>query len=388
MQEVRIGLVGIGNMGRSHAGYLSRGEVKGARLTAVCDTIPTQRQWAKDNLNDDVRIFDTAEEMFASGIIDAAFIATPHYDHPVLAIQAFKHGLHVLIEKPAGVYTKQVRQMNEAAAQSGKVFGIMFNQRTNPVYQKLRDLISSGELGEVRRTNWIITNWYRSQSYYDSGGWRATWAGEGGGVLLNQDPHQLDLWQWTVGMMPNRVRAFCAFGKYRNIEVEDDVTAYVEYPNGSTGVFVTTTGEAPGTNRLEVNGDRGKIVIEDNKLTFWRLRVPEPQFNREFKGGFGQPECWKIDVPVAGGAGNGHMKITQNWIDAILKGTPLIAPGEEGIRGLTISNAMHLSTWTDDWVQLPIDEDLFYEHLQDKIKNSKIVKDASDGATLDVSGTH
>ena len=215
--KVRIGIVGIGNMGTGHIRYLSKGEVSGAELTAVCDTRPERLEWAKETLGDNVKRFASADEMFASGSVDAVLIATPHYDHPPLAIKAFEKGLHVLVEKPAGVYTKQVRQMNEVAAQSGKVFGIMYNQRTNPIYQKLRDLVSSGELGEIRRTNWIITNWYRSQSYYDSGGWRATWAGEGGGVLLNQDPHQLDLWQWTIGMMPHRVRAFCHFGKYRDI---------------------------------------------------------------------------------------------------------------------------------------------------------------------------
>ncbi|MED4957934.1 Gfo/Idh/MocA family oxidoreductase, partial [Paenibacillus macerans] len=249
----------------------------------------------------------------------------------------------------------------------------------------------SGELGTIRRTNWITTNWYRSQSYYDSGGWRATWAGEGGGVLLNQDPHQLDLWQWTTGMMPKRVRAFCHFGKHRSIEVEDDVTAYVEYENGATGLFVTTTGETPGTNRFELAGDNGKIVVEDGKLTFWRLRVPEPKFNAEYTGGFGQPECWKCEIPVEGGIGPQHKGILQNFTNAVLHGEPLLAPGEEGILGLTISNAMHLSAWTEDWVQLPLDEDLFYEKLQEKIKTSVYRKGsggAGGGRVLDVSGTH
>jgi predicted dehydrogenase len=388
MGKFRIGIVGLGNMGSGHLKYLGKDEVSGAELTAVCDNRPEQLERAKKTLKDSVRGFSSAEEMFASGSVDGVIIATPHYYHSPMAIEAFKHGLHVLSEKPAGVYTKQVREMNEAAAKSGKVFGIMFNQRTNPIYQKLRDMITSGELGEIRRTNWIITNWYRSQSYYDSGGWRATWAGEGGGVLLNQDPHQLDLWQWTVGMMPTRVRAFCQFGKYRNIEVEDDVTAYVEYANGATGVFITTTGEAPGTNRYEITGDRGKIVIENNQMTFHRLRVPEPQFNREYKGGFGQPECWKIDIPVSGDRSDGHKRITQNWTDAINKGTKLLAPGEEGIKGLTLSNAMHLSTWTDNWVNLPIDEDLFYAKLQERIAESKSNKDANASRTLEVGGTH
>nr|WP_150960481.1 Gfo/Idh/MocA family oxidoreductase [Aneurinibacillus sp. XH2] len=386
MDKVRFGIVGIGNMGSSHAKYLAQGTVQGAKLTAVCDNRPERLTWAKENLGEEVRLFDNVEAMYASGEIDAVLIATPHYDHPTLAIQAFQHGLHVLCEKPAGVYTKQVREMNEAAGKTDKIFGMMYNQRTNPLYQKLRDLVTSGELGEIRRTNWIITNWYRPQSYYDSGGWRATWAGEGGGVLLNQDPHQLDLWQWTVDMMPVRVRAFCAFGKYHNIEVEDDVTAYVEYDNGATGLFVTTTGEAPGTNRYEVTGDRGKIVIEDGTMTFWRLRVSERQFNAEYKGGFGQPECWKCEIPIVGRE-TGHSGITQNFTDAILKGTPLLAPGVEGIKGLTLSNAMHLSSWLDDWVQLPIDEDLYYEKLQEKIRNSKFVKVTKE-MTMNTDGTY
>lgn len=384
MSKVRIGIIGIGNMGTGHAGYLIKGEVPKAELTAVCDINPKRLEWAKENLGETVKGFDNAEALFASGEVDAVIISTPHYDHPTLAIEAFKHNLHVLIEKPAGVYTKAVRKMNEEAEKTDKVFGIMYNQRTNPLYQKLRDLISSGELGELKRTVWIITNWYRSQSYYNSGGWRATWAGEGGGVLLNQDPHQLDLWQWTCGM-PKRVRAFCSFGKYHNIEVEDDVTAYVEYENGATGLFVTTTGETPGTNRFEVSGTKGKIVIENDKLTFWRLRVDERKFNEEYTGGFGEPECWKCEVPI-NGITTGHPGITRDFVNAIINGTKLLAPGIEGINGLQISNAMHLSAWTDDWVDLPIDEDLYYEILQKKIKSSSFKKEVKE-AKLNVEGT-
>ncbi|WP_342555577.1 Gfo/Idh/MocA family oxidoreductase [Paenibacillus sp. FSL R7-0652] len=388
MSIVRVAVIGIGNMGAAHARTLTAGEVPGAELVAVCDVREEMGSWVTSNLPSTVTYWQDAEQMMSSGTVDAVIVATPHYDHPEQAIQAFRHGLHVMIEKPAGVYTKQVREMNEAAEASGKVFSIMYNQRTNPLYIKLRDLIASGELGEVRRTNWIITNWYRSQSYYDSGGWRATWAGEGGGVLINQDPHQLDLWQWTIGMMPVRMRAFCSFGKYRNIEVEDDVTAYVEYENGATGVFVTTTGEAPGTNRFEVSGDRGKIVIEDGQLTFWRLRESEPEFNQRFTGGFGQPECWKCDVPITG-IETGHPGLIRNWVDAIRTGAPLIAPGQDGIHGLTLSNAMLLSTWTDNWVNLPIDEELFYEHLQERIANSTTKKDKAytGGQPADLSQT-
>lgn len=387
MEKVRYGIIGIGNMGKSHAIQLVN-QIEGAELAAVCDISPERLDWAKQELPAGIQRYEQPETMLQSGLIDAVIVATPHYDHPTLAIQAFDAGLHVLIEKPAGVYTKAVRRMNEKAAASDRVFGIMYNQRTNPLYQKLKELISSGELGEVRRTNWIVTNWYRSQSYYDSGGWRATWAGEGGGVLLNQDPHQLDLWQWTTGLMPTRVRAFCYFGKYHDIEVEDDVTAYVEYANGATGLFVTTTGEAPGTNRFEVNGTRGKIVVEDGKLTFWRLRVPEPEWNASYTGGFGSPECWTCDIPVPAGHGEQHVGILRNFTNAILHGEQLLAPGEEGIHGLTLSNAMYLSAWEDDWVDLPLDEDRFLELLESKIADSKYVKKSVADITLDVTGTH
>lgn len=376
MQNVRLGIIGVGNMGKGHIKYLIKGEVSGVTLAAVCDAIPENLKWAEQELGEAVLRYTDPYEMMDSKEIDAVLIATPHYSHPELSIACLERGLHVLCEKPAGVYTKQVREMNEAWEKSNVVFSMMYNQRTNPLYRKLKDIIDSGELGEIKRTNWIITNWYRSQSYYDSGSWRATWAGEGGGVLLNQDPHQLDLWQWTIGMMPTRVRAFCYFGKHRNIEVEDDVTAFVEYENGATGVFVTTTGEAPGTNRFEISGDRGKIVIENNQLTFWRLREPESEFNKRFTGSFGSPECWKCEVPVEG-VNPDHKGITQNFVNAILHGEALIAPGAEGIKGLMISNAMLLSTWTDGWVDMPIDEELYYDYLQQKIaESSKKKKEA------------
>lgn len=387
MDKVRMGIIGFGGMGSYHARYILKGEVPGMELAAVCDSSPERLERAAKELPPSVKRFDKYEALLDSGAVDAVLVATPHYDHPPIAIAAFQRGLHVLIEKPAGVYTKQVRQMNEVAAKSGKVFGIMFNQRTLPVYQKLKDLLESGELGELRRSIWIITNWFRSQSYYDSGAWRASWAGEGGGVLINQCPHNLDLWQWICGM-PKRVRGFCRFGRYHDIEVEDDVTAYVEYPNGASGLFVTTTGESPGTNRLEVTGDNGKVVVEDGKLTFWRTRVPVSKFNREYKGGFGEPECWRCEVPVQG-SGEQHQGICKNFVAAILKGAPLLAPGQEGIKSLELSNAMLLSTWIDSWVELPIDEDLFYKKLQEKIEESSQRRKAKGrpGDALDVKGT-
>ncbi len=387
MKFIKVGVIGVGNMGSSHILQLDKGEISGAVLGAVCDGDEERLNWVDQQTNNSIQYFQDVDQFFNEANIDAVIIATPHYSHPELAMKAFSKGLHVLVEKPAGVYTKNVLEMNKAANESGKVFSIMYNQRTNPLYQKVRELIQSGELGEIKRTNWIVTNWYRSQSYYNSSEWRATWKGEGGGVLLNQAPHQLDLWQWTTGLMPKKVHAFCSTGKYHDIEVEDDVTAYVEYENGATGVFITSTGEAPGTNRFEITGDRGKIVIEDDQMTFYRLTRSEREFNRTYKGGFGEPECWKIDIPISG-ENIGHKGIIQNWTDSILNDTPLLAPGEEGIKGLEISNAIYLSSWLKDAVELPINADLFYEKLQEKINQSSFKKENVSNVTLNVQGTH
>ncbi len=385
MDVVRIGIIGVGNMGNHHIDYLAGNEIPGAVLKAVCDVNPDQLDRAKSRTGEGVEAYVDADELLQSKGIDAVIIATPHYDHPPLAIKAFSRDLHVLCEKPAGVYTRQVREMNAAAEESGLVFGLMFNQRTLGEHRKLKELVESGELGELRRTNYIITNWFRAQSYYDSGGWRATWSGEGGGVLANQCPHNLDLWQWICGM-PVRIRAFCGFGKYHDIEVEDDVTAYAEYENGATGVFITTTGESPGTNRMEITGDNGKVVMEEGRITFWRNRTPAHIFNKEWKGGFGSPEIWKCEIPFQAG-GEEHRGITRDWVGAILNGTPLIAPGVEGIRGVELANAMLLSAWQDDWVDLPVDEALYYEKLQERIRSSTVRKEDSGGATLSVEGT-
>jgi len=387
VDKVRVGIIGTGGMGLAHGKYLSKGDIEGAELAALCDANAESLAKAAEKLGPDLQTFDSIDAMFQAGCIDAVIIATPHYYHPPLGIKAFDSGLHVLSEKPAGVYTAQVAELNEAAEKSGRIFSMMFQQRTVGMHKKLKDLLDSGELGEMKRNSWVVTSWYRSQSYYDAGGWRASWAGEGGGVLLNQCPHQLDMWQWFCGM-PKRLRAFCSFGKYHDIEVEDDVTAYAEYENGATGTFITSTGEAPGTNRFEIAGDRGKIVMEADKLTFWRNRVPERQFNAEYTEGFGEPEVWKCDIPT-GEAGGRHSEVTAAWIKAILAGDPslLIADGREGVNSLELSNAMLLSAWTDAWVDLPIDAELYHKMLQERIDTSTYVKDASKSKVMDVDGT-
>lgn len=384
MEKVRLGIIGIGNMGTNHAKSLIEGKVPEVELTAVADRKDSRRTWCRENLPESVKIFEDAEALMSSGVCDAVLLSVPHYQHPELSMAAMDHNLHVLCEKPAGVYTKQVREMNEHAAKSGKVFAMMFNQRTNCVYRKMHELVKSGELGAIKRVNWIITDWYRTQSYYDSGDWRATWDGEGGGVLLNQCPHNLDLIQWICGM-PSRVQAFCHNGKWHDIEVEDDVTAYMEYPNGATGVFITTTADAPGTNRFEVTLEKGKLVCEHDQLILHKLAVSEREFCKTAKGGFDKPECTVTTVETDG-LNEQHTGVIKAFAGRILHGTPLIAEGAEGINGLTLSNAMHLSSWLGHPVEIPFDEDLFLEELNKRRAVSR-KKEAAD-VVFDTSGTY
>ncbi|MBQ4527103.1 MAG: Gfo/Idh/MocA family oxidoreductase [Clostridia bacterium] len=374
MDKVRLGIIGFGNMGTAHAKNIYEGKAPQMTLAAVCDNDETRRDAFK-KLYPEIPVFENAEELYKSGLCDAVIVAVPHYDHPELVAKAFENNLHVITEKPAGVYTKQVLEMNEAASKSDKLFGIMYNQRTNPVYQKLREMIKRGDLGHIKRITWIITNWYRPQAYHDSSAWRSTWKDEGGGALINQNPHQLDLWQWLFGM-PDRIYAKASYGKYYNIEVEDDVAAFFEYDNGTTGQYITSTGEAPGTNRLEIACDMGKIVIEDNKMIFNRNIISEREHNKNNTVPFAMPECWNCEVPADFSGGEQHVGIFKDFANAILNGTKLLAPGEEGILGLTISNAIHLSSWTGETVDVKnFPHDKFYDLLQEKIANSTMKKE-------------
>ncbi len=374
MKQVRLGIIGVGNIGTGHVENYLAGLCPEVVITAAADRRESRREWTREHLPDTV-IFNEGEELIESGLCDAVMICVPHYQHPPLAISALRHGLHTLVEKPAGVYTLQVREMNEEADRHPELaFALMYNQRTNCVYRKLKEMIDSGEIGTLKRVSWLITDWYRTQIYYDSGAWRATWAGEGGGVLLNQCPHQLDLLQWLCGL-PVRVRAFCHEGKWHDVEVEDDVTAYLEFENGATGVFVSTTGDAPGTNRLEITGSRGKIVCENDTLVFSRLETDERTWCVSCPEGFRKPDC-VTSVVETDGENPQHSGVLNAFAAHILRGEPLIADGREGIRGLTLSNAMHLSSWLGKPVDIPFDEELFRDLLMERCRHSRHKEEA------------
>jgi len=363
--ELRVGIVGVGTQGSLYVKYLLGGKVKRCRLAAVCDIDPK----ALKTVPDSVAKFKTYGSMLKSGEIDAVFIETPHYLHVPMAIKALKAGLHVLVDKPMAVQKSECEKLvKEAKKRKKQVFTMMFNQRTSPTYQKLKKMISAGELGEIVRVNWICTSWFRSEAYYKSGGWRATWAGEGGGVLVNQCPHQLDLLQWIAGM-PVKVDAACSLGKAHKIEVEDEVTAYLEYKNGATGVFITSTCEAPGTNRLEIAGDKAMAVVEGGIIKLWKNEMPVSKFNRTTKTKFGSPKRTYKEITFKKG-GSGHVGIMRNFVAAVLDGKPLLAPGVEGINGVELANAMQLSGITGQMVDLPIRNSAYNKMLQKQIEES------------------
>ena len=380
MENVRYGVIGIGNMGTSHSGWLAGGKIPGATLTAVCDIDEKRRAWAKENLPE-VAVFEDYKELLDSKLVDAVIIAVPHYLHPEMAIESLKRNINTMVEKPAGVYASQIREMNAEAEKHPDVkFAMMFNQRTNPLYQKVKEILDAGTIGELRRVTWIITSWWRTQQYYDSSAWRATWAGEGGGVLVNQAPHQLDLLQWLCGM-PSLMEAHLKYGSHRDITVEDDVTAYFEYPNGATGTFITCTHDALGTDRLEIHGDNGKIIITDSKcVTVKKMDKPEDVWNHELdfrqmlalvKGQTQQKLYTEETFECPENWDQQHIDVLINFTNAIAKGEELIAPGAEGIKAVEIANAMCLSDWLGHAVTIPVDDELFYAKLQEKVQEEK-----------------
>ena len=364
---ISVGVIGIGNMGSAHVSAVGGGRIDGLRLAAVCD-IDEERLKLCMEKNPGVKGYVDWHELVRDPELDAVIIAVPHPLHATIAMEALQSGKHVLTEKPVDISVTKARQLNEVAKNSDRIFAIMFNQRTNPLFAKVREIVQSGQLGQLQRSVWIITNWYRTQNYYNSGTWRATWSGEGGGVLLNQAPHNLDLWQWICGM-PKEITAFCDIAKYHDIEVEDDVTIFARYDNGATGVFITTTGEFPGTNRLEISGTQGKIVIEEGKLKLWKLDKDSQEVSRNAGSSysFGQ----RVHVFPETQPGGGHLGILQNFSNGMRYGEKLLSPGTDGIYELSLSNAAYLSSAKGNVpVALPVNGDEFDALLEKLIEAS------------------
>ena len=366
MDKVRIGIIGMGNMGRFHANDLLDGKVPRGELAAVGSTSPHKLEEYKEK---GVQIFGSGEEMIASGAIDALLIATPHYQHTSLGVAALEAGLHIMVEKPISAHKADAERLIAAAAERPhQVFGAMFQLRVEPRYQKIRELVQGGELGDLVRVLWIMTDWFRSEAYFQSGGWRATWKGEGGGVLLNQCLHQLDAMQWITGM-PSKVRSHVGIGRWHDIEVEDDVTCYMEFANGASGAFITSSGETPGSNRFEIAGTKGRLILENDTLTLTRNEVPSDEWCKTSKIGFQKPETTVEEIPIPG-ADAAHATLMTNFVNAILDGEALIAPGVEGLGSVELANVMVYSGLLNESVDLPMDGGAWEVKLNELIANS------------------
>lgn len=377
MKKMRLGIIGLGQQGGSYLNFIADAKVANVVIGAVCDIDPAKKAMIAQRFPG-MPFYDDYIEMMESGLVDAIVTCVPHYLHPHMGIEALSRNIHALLEKPAGVYSKQVRELNEYATSKPELkFGVFFNQRTNPLYQKIKAIVDNGDIGTLRRTHWTITTWWRPQSYYDQSEWRATWGGEGGGVLVNQAPHQLDLFQWICGM-PKKVISNCKYGYQRNIVVEDDVTAIFDYGNGATGTFITCTHDVIGTDRLEIFGSKGSIIVEDSKkATIKRFHKSEEECNASMTlmdvmkltmGGQASQLYSTEVIEEAPTWGVQHCLVLENFASAVLFDTPLLAPGQEGINGVQLANAIHLSSWLNKEVEVPVDEDLFLEELNKKIK--------------------
>ena len=384
-QKIRLGIIGIGNMGSEHCRTILEGKCPETELAAVADVRPERREWARKNLPDGIGIHENGSALIRSGSCDAVLVAVPHFLHGEASREALEHGLDVLCEKPAAVRASEAAEMIRTAERTGRTLAFMFNQRTNCIYRALKELLASGKMGAVKRVNWIITDWYRTQRYYDSCEWRATWAGEGGGVLLNQCPHQLDLLIWLCGM-PAAVSAKCFEGKWHHIEVEDDVTAWMEFPGGATGVFVASTGDLPGTNRLEIDCESGKAVCEDGRVKVRLLEANEREIC------FSSDDPWYRDtgreyILETDGMNPQHAGVINAFAAHLLRGEPLTARAEDGLRALELSNAIHLSGWTGKTLSVPVSREQFDAELDKRIAGSHNTKTGSITYETSHSGT-
>jgi len=379
--SIRIGVVGLGNIAQQHIKNVLEGHVRHAKLTAICS-----RSESDYTRSLGVAHFTDYRELIASRLCDAVVVATPTYSHLDVGAAVLDAGLHLMMEKPMGLSIAEGEELVARANRSGAVAALMLNQRADPLFLRMREIVVSGDLGDLIRINWTMTNWFRPEVYFQVSDWRATWRGEGGGVLVNQCIHNLDILQWICGM-PSSLRAFCRFGRFHDVEVEDDVTAYLEYDNGATGIFVGSTGEAPGNNRFEIIGDSGSLVFDGKTLTVSRNEVSTAQFNRETREMFGMPgsssEPLSIDRAV-----NQHAILLSNFVESIRNDESLIAPLDDGQSSLTMANGTLRSTFTDSKVDFPIDAVEYSRLLQQKIESSVLRTKAQVEVNIDMSSSY
>ncbi|HEX6044652.1 MAG TPA: DegT/DnrJ/EryC1/StrS family aminotransferase [Pyrinomonadaceae bacterium] len=358
-KRIRFGVIGLGTMGQEHARVIRANPL--LALAAGTDAQPSTGRKVAADLG--AKWFDSAEDMVRSGEVDAVVIATPHWQHADIAVSALRAGLHVLCEKPLSVTVAQSDEVLQAAEQSRGMFVVVHQKRFEPAYLYVKQLLDSGELGQLYRASMIESAW-RSEAYYQSSPWRGTWRGEGGGVLLNQAPHILDRYAWLCGM-PETVTARCDTTLH-DIEVEDTASAILHHANGAHGYIHISTIEAPAISRMVLCCDRGRITVENGKVQVTKLRdsIRERTANDTQLMGALQSETRSINLPTDGDV----LGVFYDDFVAAVHGTgSLTCPGYEGRNAVELANAMLLSSARGTSVTLPLDRQQYSEFIEKKL---------------------
>lgn len=367
MNQLRIAIIGIGGMGKTYAKIINEGKVRGMTLAAVTCRSKENVLWAKENLDSQTKVYQDTELLFKdTDLFDAVLIVTPHKTHPEFAIRAFEYKKHVFCDKPAGISFYQSQRMSQAAKDSNRKYAMMFHQRLFDKYTRVKEIIDSNRLGDIRRVMLENSRYYRTNFYHKSSSWRSSWNHEGGGVLINQGQHLLDIWQWLFGM-PKSLRADICYGKYNDFLVDDEATIYMQYENQMTAVFFITTGEPVNEERLEIIGTKGKLLLINNHLTIYTYEKEIDEYSKTaLVTNADELKISRMEEEFEDQA-NPYEPMLQNFADALLEDAKLIAPGEDGENSLTLANAAYLSSWIQETITLPIDPMLYEEKLKEKM---------------------
>lgn len=368
---IRIGIAGIGFIAEEYIKLITGGAVQGADITALSSRNAAHMAEIKEKYNlKNAVLFTDYEDMLRCGRIDMVMICTPHFQHPKMAISAIERNIHTLIEKPVGVFPEELDALehcirNHAHVQSG----VLYCRRTNPIYASIKQLLEEGALGTIKRITWIITDMYRPQIYFDSVSWRGTYSAEGGGMLMNQVSHHIDLLVWLCGL-PEDMQAHCYTAQERNIEVENEVSITMEYSGKAIGQFIASTRECPGSNRLEISGSKGQIILEnERKLIARTLQTDEKEFAVATQESYGKIpyEEWEqiLEAPD-----NRILQaaIVNNFLRALEGKAQVLCPVMEAIQAQQFIQGAYLSSWQEKKLKLPVDTDAYTAELRKRMK--------------------
>jgi len=357
---VRLAIVGAGaGVFNMHAPALRALEVE-VEVVGLSDVVAEPAQGRAADFG--CPFFADYHQMLASTLPEAVVVIAPHPFHAPLAIEALRAGAHVLVEKPIALQVAEADAMIAVAADVGRLLAVNLQQRTRGVIRTARALIQDGRLGAIQRVEMVAT-WTRTAAYYRRAGWRGTWRGEGGGVLMNQAPHTLDVLCHLLGL-PARVVAWNRT-LYHDIETEDTSLSMLEWANGAQGTLLVSTAQAGEPERLEIVGTRGALRLQNGALAVSSAEADLLEFMRDDPDPFARLPYTPVEVDIESGGGT-HQTIYENFVAAIRDGVPLVADGAQGRMSLEVANAIILSSHTGRAVELPVDRAAYAALLAEK----------------------